>query len=424
MDTNTTAMASAYLASSPSALPPATALAATPAQWRSQSVYFLLTDRFARTDADYIQGMGFTAIWITPVTAQLEENIPYGQAYHGAGHMYLMVDVVANHMGYNGATDSVNYGVFNRFNSQEYFHSPFENCWLGDKSVRLYDLNTSKTDVQNFWYEWIRSLVSSYSIDGIRIDTVKHLQKDHLRDFQWRPEYTCPYQEHLDCVLNYPMYGVVCIKLGPNKSYCPLLNALKSASGSLSGLSNMIETVKYTCADSTRLGSFIEDHDNLRLSSYADDISLAKNVAAFLILSDGIPIIYAGQEQHYAGGDDPSNREATWLSGYSMTSQLYELMAASNAIHSSALAMRKGFNGTQVITVVTNAGAGAGPSTLPVTGTGYAARLAAGLALTEINSCTTVTVDSDEFVPVPMTEGGLPRVLYPSAGLEGSGICE
>lgn len=27
-----------------------TALAATPAQWRSQSVYFLLTDRFARDD--------------------------------------------------------------------------------------------------------------------------------------------------------------------------------------------------------------------------------------------------------------------------------------------------------------------------------------------------------------------------------------
>lgn len=26
------------------------ALAATPAEWRSQSIYFLLTDRFARTD--------------------------------------------------------------------------------------------------------------------------------------------------------------------------------------------------------------------------------------------------------------------------------------------------------------------------------------------------------------------------------------
>lgn len=27
-----------------------TAIAATPAEWRSQSIYFMLTDRFARTD--------------------------------------------------------------------------------------------------------------------------------------------------------------------------------------------------------------------------------------------------------------------------------------------------------------------------------------------------------------------------------------
>ncbi|KAI3110422.1 hypothetical protein CBS147333_4965 [Penicillium roqueforti] len=126
------------------------AIAATPDEWRSRSIYFMLTDRFARTDGsttatcdtsdrkycggtwqgiidklDYIQGMGFTAIWITPVTGQLTEDTAYGYAYHGywqqdiyalnsnygtaddlkalatALHerdMYLMVDVVANHM--------------------------------------------------------------------------------------------------------------------------------------------------------------------------------------------------------------------------------------------------------------------------------------------------------------------------------------
>jgi alpha-amylase len=64
-----------------------TVTALTPAEWRSQSIYQLLTDRFARTDGsttatcvtgdqvycggswqgvidmlDYIQGMGFTAV--------------------------------------------------------------------------------------------------------------------------------------------------------------------------------------------------------------------------------------------------------------------------------------------------------------------------------------------------------------------------
>lgn len=32
---------------------------------------------------DYIQGMGFTAIWISPVTEQLPQDTPYGEAYHG-----------------------------------------------------------------------------------------------------------------------------------------------------------------------------------------------------------------------------------------------------------------------------------------------------------------------------------------------------
>lgn len=32
---------------------------------------------------DYIQGMGFTAIWITPITAQMEGITSDGSAYHG-----------------------------------------------------------------------------------------------------------------------------------------------------------------------------------------------------------------------------------------------------------------------------------------------------------------------------------------------------
>ena len=32
---------------------------------------------------DYIQGMGFTALWISPITAQIEDVTPYGEAYHG-----------------------------------------------------------------------------------------------------------------------------------------------------------------------------------------------------------------------------------------------------------------------------------------------------------------------------------------------------
>ncbi|KAJ5090238.1 hypothetical protein N7532_008922 [Penicillium argentinense] len=443
----------------------------------------LLTDRFARTDGsktaecdtkngrycggtwkgietklDYIQGRGFTAIWITPVTGQVEGNTPDGSAYHGywqqdiyalnseygtaddlkslasALHdrgMYRMVDVVANHM-------------------EKYFHSyckitdynnqtNVQDCCLGDETLSLPDLNTERKDVQSIWYDWVGSLVSMYSIDGLRIDTVRHVQKSFWpafnkaagvycigEVFDGNTDYTCPYQEVIDGVLNYPIYY-------------PLLRAFKSTDGSISSLYDMLNTVKSNCPDSTLMGTFVENHDNPRFASYADDISLAKNAATFTIMADGIPIIYAGQEQHYAGGTDPYNREAVWLSGYKTDSVLYSIIARVNAVRNhaiashegyvtyknypiyhddSTIAMRKGYEGSQTVTVLSNAGARGGEYTLELSGTGYEA----GDTVMEVCTCEEITVGGDGKVEVKMG-GGEPRILYPSDKLKGSGLC-
>lgn len=77
------------------------------AGWRSQSIYQVLTDRFALESGstttacdvaeycggtwqalisklDYIQDMGFTAIWISPVVENLQTpNGQDGDSYHG-----------------------------------------------------------------------------------------------------------------------------------------------------------------------------------------------------------------------------------------------------------------------------------------------------------------------------------------------------
>lgn len=116
----------------------------------------------------------------------------------------------------------------------------------------------------------------------------------------------------------------------------------------------MINSVASDCADPTLLGNFIENHDNPRFASYVipypnalsspdtsasytSDYSQAKNVLSFIFLADGIPIVYAGQEQHYSGGSDPANREATWLSGYSTSSTLYQWIASTNKIRALAV---------------------------------------------------------------------------------------
>ncbi|KKY18231.1 hypothetical protein UCDDS831_g06022 [Diplodia seriata] len=475
--------------------------AATPAQWRSKSIYQVLTDRFARTDGsttatcntqdrvycggtyqgiinhlDYIQGMGFSAIWISPIVENLPEDTGYGEAYHGYWQqdlyslntnfgsaddlrnlaaelhdrdMYLMVDIVVNHNGWAGSASSVDYSRFNPFNSQDYYHSycavnydsqdSVEDCWLGDDTVALVDLNTEDSRVVEGYETWISQLVANYSIDGLRIDTAKHVDKAFYPGFEdaagvfstgevfdGDPSYTCDYQNYLDSVLNYPIYY-------------PLVRAFTSSSGSISDLVNMIDTLKSGCKDTTLLGTFSENHDITRFAAITSDLSQAKNVLAFNILADGIPIIYAGQEQHYAGAEDPDNREATWLSGYNTDAELYQFIAAANAIRTQAiaddatyltyqnwvvysdattLAMRKGNDGSQVITVLSNKGASGDAYTLDLGSTGWAS----GTVVEEVVTCETATVSSGGTVPVPMVSG-LPRIYYPQAKLAGSGIC-
>lgn len=79
--------------------------------------------------------------------------------------------------------------------------------------------------------------------------------------------------------------------------------------------------------------------------------------------------------------------------------------------------MRKGLNGSQTITVLSNKGANGNTYTLSLSGTGYAA----GTKLTEVITCANVTVDGGGKVAVPMA-GGEPRILYPSALLVGSKV--
>ncbi|KAI2997304.1 hypothetical protein CBS147482_7775 [Aspergillus niger] len=81
--------------------------------------------------------------------------------------------------------------------------------------------------------------------------------------------------------------------------------------------------------------------------------------------------------------------------------------------------MRKGYNGTQTITVLSNLGASGSSYTLSLPGTGYTA----GQKITEIYTCTNLTVNSNGSVPVPM-KSGLPRILYPADKLvNGSSFC-
>ncbi|PNP43547.1 hypothetical protein TGAMA5MH_04519 [Trichoderma gamsii] len=486
------------------ALPSTAAL--TAAEWRSQSIYQVLTDRFSLTSGatnsacnagngvycggtwqgiiknlDYIKNMGFTAIWISPVVENLAGNSADGEAYHGywaqniyevntnfgsaadlqalatalhnAG-MYLMVDIVTNHMGYLGCGTCVQYNTFNPFNSQSYYH-PFclidfnssnmtqiQNCWEGDNTVSLPDLATENSNVLSMWQTWIKQLVANYTIDGLRMDSCFELDYGFFEPFQSSanvyivgevdngdPAIVCPYQKNYGLnTLNYPAYYWI-------------TQAFQSTSGSISNLVNGLNTMKSECSDTTLLGSFMENHDNPRFPSLTSDISLAKNAIAFTMLADGIPIIYEGQEQHLNGGGVPNNREAIWLSGYSTSAVLYTHIKALNQIRSQAIKQnsayvttqaavtysdsstivtRKGSTGSQIVGVFSNKGANGNSYTLtlPSSDTSFTSNE----QVVEVLSCTAYTTDSSGNLAVAMS-GGLPRVFYSRSSLNGSGIC-
>ena len=175
--------------------------------------------------------MGFTAVWISPVVENEdggyhgyytlnhdsepqryqphseaervhivpELNSNFGtredlkslsNALHERG-MYLMVDVVVNHVGFPRHRHFQPDDRYGALNQPEDYHphcwirdydnqTEVEQCWIGeDEREALVDVNTESPKVVREMYRWIRQLVSDYQIDGLRVDTVKHGQPFH-----------------------------------------------------------------------------------------------------------------------------------------------------------------------------------------------------------------------------------------------------
>lgn len=113
---------------------------------------------------------------------------------------------------------------------QSYFH-PFclidynnqnsiKSCWEGSNIVSLPDLRTEDSNVQSTFNAWITKLVSDYSIDGLRIDSVQQVNNNFWPSFQAAagglhvlgevfngdPSYVCPYQSSITGLLNFPAF--------------------------------------------------------------------------------------------------------------------------------------------------------------------------------------------------------------------------
>lgn len=289
--------------------------------------------------------------------------------------MFVMADVVANHM---GAGDITTYGP-EPLNQHSAYHSDceinyddqhsIETCWI----YGLPDLKTSDPQVRSALYQWVSWFVQEYQFDGLRLDTVKHVEKDFWPGFAqaagvftmgevWHGDvdYLRPYADLMDGLLDYAIYW-------------PMNRFYQQAAGSSRELADMHERIGREFPDPAALGTFLDNHDNARWLHQKNDVPLLKNALAYVILSRGIPIVYYGTEQGYAGGNDPANREDLWRSGYDRNADLYGAIARLSSAKKAAgglaaddqvsLAVADGVYawsraGGKLVVVTTNMGAG------------------------------------------------------------------
>jgi len=338
----------------------------TAEEWKTRTLYQIVTDRFATSDGstpectdllnycggtfkgiernlDYIQGMGFNAIWISPTIENSEggyhgywyknfyginNNFGTEQDFHDlvkACHdrdIWVMVDVVPNHV--TPVPNNTDFSQIVPFNDAKYYHHPilpcrwvFDNqpdnhtalelCWLWG----LPDLDHENEEVSKMLLDWIHDFVQTYKIDGLRADAVRHVPKWFWTEFtkaagvfvigevfKAETDFVAEYQGPLDSLLNFPLQD-------------RLYKAFHEGE-SMDGLKEYYSDANKIWPDITVIGNFIDNHDIPRYLFENDDIPGLKASYAFAFCSVGIPSCYYGDEQAFNGGIDPANRETLW----------------------------------------------------------------------------------------------------------------
>jgi glycosidase len=64
------------------------------------------------------------------------------------------------------------------------------------------------------------------------------------------------------------------------------------------------------------LVNFMDNHDVTRFLFDKPSTAALQNALAYILTEDGIPCIYYGTEQEFNGGNDPTNRERLWDTGF------------------------------------------------------------------------------------------------------------
>jgi len=347
----------------------------TKEEWLSRTIYELVTDRFAKQGQDekadcnlsnycggtfkgieqhldYISGMGFNAIWISPICKNKEgsyhgyHNVDLYQInpYFGSSSdlkdlikachskdIWVILDAVPNHM-----APDVPFNEINPFNKDEYYHDYCvinnENNQAERENCRLFGLPDLKQEhpfVQEKYTQWVKDIVNEYDFDGVRYADVPYVPKWFWKEFSKSANtfnfgivssssssYIADYQNYMDSVGNYPLFYKI------KDSFC---------SGSFRNLEGYLFNDHLNYIFPKYNINWLDNHDNPRFLNWCQDKRQFFNAIIFYFFYEGIPTFYYGDEQYFNGGGDPNNREQMF--GYHSTdSELYKMMKIANEV--------------------------------------------------------------------------------------------
>jgi len=347
--------------------------------WRSQVLYLVIPDRYRngdpsndnatgcfdptqpkkfhggdlaglRANLPQLQALGVTALWITPPNKQAGPASTTACGYHGywidyvdpaddalepelgsaadleglAGDMHargmrLVLDMVVNHAGDTSRIPAQH---------PDWFHDPATCAQLGPSDIfcpldHHPDFAQEKPEVAAYLSALEARAVTRYALDGIRMDTAKHVLPSYFADSffpavraanpaLWSvaeifdESGTKPIQPYLDAgftsAFHYPLYGALVEAIGKG--------------GSVDRVASTVAEGFATLGDRAMdLTLFIDNHDNIRFANVPgfgvaeDEIHRREMLALDLIFTlPGVPQLYYGDEVAMYGGPDPDNR--------------------------------------------------------------------------------------------------------------------
>lgn len=452
--------------------------------WRDEVIYQLLTDRFADGDAtnnwnvthdptnlarhmggdwqgvidraDYLEALGVTTVWISPVVTNVEEDAGVA-GYHGYWaqdftqpnphfgdlatlremveilhdrDIKVVVDIVVNHIGQlfyydinqNGQADITTWystdgsdtldvvtewdpgydprgiqgftslgesgpaplgwvdmpelnrvpPVPNEFWNDDWYKKKGRvTDWDDDLQVEegdfpggLKDLETLNPNVQAALVDVYADWITHTNIDGFRVDTIKHVEHEFwevwcaaIREhaLSLGKENFVLFGEAFDgddaLIGSYTAPGMLDSVAYFSQKYAGF-DAVFLRGGAPSGLVEVWDARAANWGGEAQPGgvgvapvdlpvNFLDNHDVPRFLHEGDEAAL-RLALAVLLTEPGLPVLYYGTEQGLAGGNDPSNREPLWATGYVTDGALFTWIAELNALRRSREALRRG----------------------------------------------------------------------------------